>query len=83
MSLAPFWGRACVIPRAKWSGWKARPARSMQIRPVSLPQPVSLADVQLPETTSLAGRSDNSHRGRWAFGLGALIGLRSRRLGDP
>ena len=55
--------------------WKARPGSLDADSPVALPQPVSLADVRLPETTSLAGRTDNSHRGRWAFGLGALVGL--------
>jgi hypothetical protein len=55
--------------------WKARPGTADPDRPVSLPQPVSLANVQLPETTSLAGHSDDSRRSRWALGLGALIGF--------
>jgi len=55
--------------------WKARPGSADADHPVSLPQPVSLADIRLPETTSLAGRSDVSHRSCWALGLGALAGF--------
>lgn len=55
--------------------WKSRPGSEDADNPVSLPQPVSLAEVRLPQTTSLAGRSDASHRSRWAFGLGALAGF--------
>lgn len=55
--------------------WKARPGTTDPDRPVSLPQPVSLANMQLPETTSLADHSDDSRRSRWALGLGALIGF--------
>lgn len=55
--------------------WKARPGSENADNPVSLPQPVSLADVRLPETTSLAGRSDATHRSRWALGIGSLAGL--------
>jgi hypothetical protein len=55
--------------------WKARPGSADADQPVSLPQPVSLADVRLPETTSLAGHSDGSRRSRWALGFGALVGF--------
>lgn len=55
--------------------WKARAGSNDADTPVALPQPVALAEVQLPETTSLAGRSNDSRRSRWAVGLGALIGF--------
>ena len=55
--------------------WKARPGSADADNPISLPQPVSLATVDLPQTTSLAGRSDASKRSRWALGLGALAGF--------
>lgn len=55
--------------------WKARYGSIDADTPVALPQPVLLAEVQLPETTSLAGHSNDSRRSRRAVGLGALIGF--------
>lgn len=54
--------------------WKARVGSEDADRPVSLPQPVSIGEVRLPETTSLASRSDDRRRSRWSAGLGGLAG---------
>lgn len=55
--------------------WKARPGSVDADNPVSLPQPVMLANLRLPEATSLAGRSVNSRRNHWALTLGAVGGF--------
>ena len=55
--------------------WKARPGSADADTPVALPQPVTLANLRLPEATSLAGRSVNSRRDHWALTLGAVGGF--------
>jgi hypothetical protein len=55
--------------------WKARPGSVDADTPVALPQPVTLANLRLPEATSLAGRSINSRRDHWALTLGAAGGF--------
>ncbi len=55
--------------------WKARAGSSDADTPVALPQPVALANMKLPETTSLASRSDTTNRSRWALAIGAIGGF--------
>jgi hypothetical protein len=55
--------------------WKARLGSVDADTPVALPQPVTLANLRLPEATSLAGRSINSRRNYWSLTLGAVGGF--------
>lgn len=55
--------------------WKARPGSVDADTPVALPQPVTLANLRLPEATSLAGCSNNRRRNHWALTLGAVGGF--------
>jgi hypothetical protein len=55
--------------------WKARPGAPNADTPVAMQQPVSVGELQLPETTTLAGQGRGGWRTGLAAGIGALIGL--------
>lgn len=55
--------------------WKARAGSSDADAPLVVAQPVSLAEMGLPRVTSLADRTNDAWRTRWALGLGAVGGL--------
>lgn len=57
------------------SRWKARPGSLDADRPVAVPQPVSLSELRLPETTTLAGQGSGVGRTRLAAAIGAVLGL--------
>jgi hypothetical protein len=60
---------------AEVARWKARPGSPDVDTPVAVPQPVSLSELQLPETTTLAGQGRGVWRTRLAAAIGALVGL--------
>lgn len=55
--------------------WKARTNADGGDRPVALPQPVTFANVALPETTPLAERSHSPRRHQWSVAAGGIAGF--------
>lgn len=55
--------------------WKARPGSADRDEPIALPQPVHVAGLRLPSTTSLASHEKIGQWRHWLVGAGMTIGV--------
>jgi hypothetical protein len=66
---------------AEVTQWKARPGSPDRDEPVALPQPVSVADLNLPATTSLASYEKIGRWRNWLVAAGTVLGFATGGVG--
>jgi hypothetical protein len=73
--LGTFLGTRLRDTSAEVQQWKARPGSPDRDEPVALPQPVSVADLNLPATTSLASYEKIGRWRNWLVAAATVIGF--------